>query len=452
MLRSLLSSVVLVSWSGGLAAQGYRLEPLEDLSLLNPVPPPGTDVHPGFLRFGDLDAQPTGITFGRSQPNLAGALWSKSRMPLGEWQVHLKVRLRGASKVGGEGLAFWYTKDGHAPGPVFGAPDRWTGVGVLLDTFDDDARGNNPAIMGILNDGTIAYDARQDGEGQYFGGCLRNIRNLPDNIPLHLRLTYMQGTFKVELDDAQQGKRYVNCFEKSGIKLPAGYYFGVSGATNQHPDTIELLEMTVHGAEPIHPAPDSPLASPPLVQAQPQAHVHGNMQSSSQPPSQGTLAATNVDMASLITALEAIVQKQLRTFMPKIIAGHSEESTRKMQNSLESRLTGLEELLRRTTEGVGQLQRTLASMGDHLHHLDTAHLSDDLHHLGEELKSRLESIKDAAGRMESRGEEVRRMVEPKRGYADRYGGVLLFVLAQVLVLGAFFGIKTRIDKREKKWM
>lgn len=428
------------------AAYGYRLSPMENLALLEPVPASGSDIHPNYLRFGDLDALPTGIVFGRSQPNLAGALWSKSRMPQSEWQVHLKVRIRGASKTGGEGLAFWYTKDGHAPGPVFGAPDRWTGLGLILDTFDNDSRGNNPAIMGILNDGSLKYDAQHDGEGQYFGGCLRNIRNLSNNIPLYLRITYMQGMFKVELDDANEGQRYVNCFEKAGLKLPAGYYFGLSGATNQFPDTIEVLSMTVHGAEAFPEAQNEPHEAIKEPQQEQQQQQH------QQQPPQGVLAATNMDAASLINALDLMLQKQLRTFLPKIIAGHSEESTRKVQSGLETRFSVVEDRLRQINEGLGQLQRTLGAMGDHLHHLDTAHLSDDLHHMSEDLKTRLSSLQGTTGRVEARSEEIRQIIQPKRGLSDRYGNVVLFLVAQVILVGIFYGVKAKLDRREKKWM
>ena len=130
-----------------------------------------------------------------------------------------------------------------------GAPDKWNGVGIFVDAFDDDHRGNNPAIYGILNHGEMEYRAHQDGEGQYFAGCLRNIRNLEH--PFGIRATFMRQSLKLEVSDNMDSEQWVTCFEKQGVALPAGYYFGISASTNDHPDGMELLDWMVQGAEPV---------------------------------------------------------------------------------------------------------------------------------------------------------------------------------------------------------
>lgn len=55
--------------------------------------------------------------------------------------------------------AFWYTSSkGDYNGPVFGSSDKWTGLGVFFDSFDNDGKHNNPYIMGVVNDGSQVFD------------------------------------------------------------------------------------------------------------------------------------------------------------------------------------------------------------------------------------------------------------------------------------------------------
>jgi hypothetical protein len=35
-------------------------------------------------------------------------------------------------------MAVWFTKERSQPGPIFGNKDQFTGLGVILDTFDND--------------------------------------------------------------------------------------------------------------------------------------------------------------------------------------------------------------------------------------------------------------------------------------------------------------------------
>lgn len=36
--------------------------------------------------------------------------------------------------------AIWYTKDKGVEGPVFGSSDKWNGLAVLFDSFDNDGQ------------------------------------------------------------------------------------------------------------------------------------------------------------------------------------------------------------------------------------------------------------------------------------------------------------------------
>lgn len=58
--------------------------------------------------------------------------------------------------------AFWYTTQrGEYTGEVFGSSDRWNGLGIIFDSFDNDNKHNNPYIMAVLNDGTKTFDHKR---------------------------------------------------------------------------------------------------------------------------------------------------------------------------------------------------------------------------------------------------------------------------------------------------
>lgn len=71
-------------------------------------------------------------------------------------------RVSGRGRIGADGLAFWYTAEkGDYTGDVFGSSDRWVGLGIFFDSFDNDNKHNNPYISAVLNDGTKRFDHQQ---------------------------------------------------------------------------------------------------------------------------------------------------------------------------------------------------------------------------------------------------------------------------------------------------
>lgn len=55
--------------------------------------------------------------------------------------------------------AIWYTSEkGDYNGDVLGSSDKWDGIGIFFDSFDNDNKHNNPYIMAVLNDGSKQFD------------------------------------------------------------------------------------------------------------------------------------------------------------------------------------------------------------------------------------------------------------------------------------------------------
>lgn len=75
------------------------------------------------------------------------------------WCGIFSTLFRLPSFVGASGQAFWFTQNrGQYDGQVFGSSDKWNGLGVIFDSFDNDNKHNNPYIMAVLNDGTREFD------------------------------------------------------------------------------------------------------------------------------------------------------------------------------------------------------------------------------------------------------------------------------------------------------
>lgn len=87
-----------------------------------------------------------------------GRVWCKNNVNSEDWEIDVTMRVNGRGRVGADGMAIWYTDAPGVEGPVFGANDHWKGLGIFLDSFDNDAQQNNPYIMVMTNDGTKSYD------------------------------------------------------------------------------------------------------------------------------------------------------------------------------------------------------------------------------------------------------------------------------------------------------
>ncbi|PAV78272.1 hypothetical protein WR25_17668 [Diploscapter pachys] len=161
------------------------------------------------------------------------------------WMIDVSVKVTGQGRVGADGLALWYTAQMGTLGPVFGANDFWTGMGLFLDSFDNDNQKNNPQVALMMNDGTRSYDHHTDGSQQILSSCQRDFRNKP--FPVRIRIEYMKNVLTVHIDDGmQQQPRYELCMRAENIFLPRNGYFGVSAATGGLADDHDVLDFSAY--------------------------------------------------------------------------------------------------------------------------------------------------------------------------------------------------------------
>ncbi|XP_033109456.1 protein ERGIC-53-like [Anneissia japonica] len=180
----------------------------------------------------------------------SGFIWNKYQTPYDHWEVEVVFRVTGRGRIGADGLAIWYTTDKSQDGPVYGSIDKWNGLGVFFDSFDNDNQRNNPYILAVVNDGTKNFDHNTDGLTQQLGGCLRDFRNRP--YPVRAKIEYYKKTLTVSFHSGMSNSDadYEPCLRANNVELPKHGYFGVSAATGGLADDHDLLKFLTHSLTP----------------------------------------------------------------------------------------------------------------------------------------------------------------------------------------------------------
>ncbi|XP_071551294.1 protein ERGIC-53-like isoform X2 [Panulirus ornatus] len=130
-----------------------------------------------------------------------GQIWTKIPTNFEWWEVDFVFRVTGRGRIGADGLAVWFNDKPAGEGPVFGSEDKWNGLGVFFDSFDNDNKRNNPYVMAMVNDGTKVYDHEHDGLSQQLGGCLRDFRNKP--FPVRAKIEYYKNVLTVMIQQLE---------------------------------------------------------------------------------------------------------------------------------------------------------------------------------------------------------------------------------------------------------
>ncbi|SPP85426.1 protein ERGIC-53 [Drosophila guanche] len=201
---------------------------------------------------GNAIASSESVRVAPSLRSQKGAIWTKTQTNFDWWDVEIVFRVTGRGRIGADGLAFWYTTEkGDYNGPVFGSSDRWNGLGIIFDSFDNDNKHNNPYISAVVNDGTKMYDHTNDGTTQLLSGCLRDFRNKP--FPTRARIEYYNNVLTVLIHNGMTNNNddYELCMRSDGVNLPKNGYFGISAATgglaDDH-DVFHFLTTSLHAA------------------------------------------------------------------------------------------------------------------------------------------------------------------------------------------------------------
>lgn len=184
----------------------------------------------------------------RNRPSLMGWLWSRLPITAVNFVMEVEFKISGdSSHLFGDGLAVWLTKERAEPGPVFGNTDKFTGLGIFLDTYANARHGYSfPRIVAMMGDGQTSYDLGNDGEGTQIGACSANVRRT--NVATKLKVIYVKDTV---LDVKVQYKGWddwSDCFTINGISLPPNPYLGFSAMTGDVSDAHDIIAVTTASA------------------------------------------------------------------------------------------------------------------------------------------------------------------------------------------------------------
>ncbi|KAK7788355.1 hypothetical protein R5R35_009505 [Gryllus longicercus] len=209
---------------------------------------------------GNAIASAENVRIAPSLRSQKGAIWTKAKTNFDWWEVDVLFRVTGRGRIGADGLAFWYTETkGAYDGPVFGSSDKWVGLGIFFDSFDNDNKHNNPYIMAIVNDGTKEFDHQNDGTTQLLAGCLRDFRNKP--FPTRARIEYYMNTLTVLFHSGMTNNEQDMevCLRVDNVVLPKTGHFGLSAATGGLADDHDVLHFLTSS---LHPPGQAPTAAP----------------------------------------------------------------------------------------------------------------------------------------------------------------------------------------------
>ncbi|KAJ6228593.1 vesicular mannose-binding lectin [Anaeramoeba flamelloides] len=176
-----------------------------------------------------------------------GLIFHKTLAAFKYWEAEIEFKIHGSTDDGADGMAFWYTKERNEIGTVFGSKNQFTGLGIFLDTHDNDRNKNNPFVQAMIGDGEKTYETNLDGSTTSAGQCSAEFRN--SNYKTKLLITYLDETLTVKINFNGR-KSYSKCIYLENIQLPTGYYFGLSAATGLLYDNHEIHKFIVKDLTP----------------------------------------------------------------------------------------------------------------------------------------------------------------------------------------------------------
>nr|XP_030114504.1 protein ERGIC-53 isoform X4 [Taeniopygia guttata] len=211
---------------------------------------------PFWVHTGNAIPSADQIRITTSLKSQKGSVWTKTKSIFEYWEVEVTFRVTGRGRIGADGLAIWFTEEQGLEGPVFGAADKWNGVGIFFDSFDNDGKKNNPGVIVVGNNGKLLYDHQNDGSTQALASCQRDFRNKP--YPVRVKITYYQKTLTVLINNGftPDKEDYEFCAKVEDMVLPSQGYFGISAATGGLADDHDVLSfLTFQLTEPGKEAP-----------------------------------------------------------------------------------------------------------------------------------------------------------------------------------------------------
>lgn len=176
-----------------------------------------------------------------------GGLWNVVPVQMLDWEVQFQFSVHGQGKdLFGDGFSFWYARDRNKLGDVFGSPDYFYGLAIILDTYSNHNGPHNhphPYISAMVNNGSLHYDHDKDGTHTEIAGCEAPFRNKDHDTFVAVRYQNYKLTVSTDIENKNVWKE---CFSVENVKLPTGYFFGFSAATGDLSDNHDIISVKTY--------------------------------------------------------------------------------------------------------------------------------------------------------------------------------------------------------------
>ncbi|KAL5483214.1 hypothetical protein ACEPAI_8444 [Sanghuangporus weigelae] len=189
------------------------------------------------------------IRLTRNKPSQTGWLWSRLPLTATNYVVEVEFKISGDQKqhLHGDGLAIWLTKERTQPGPIYGSIDKFTGLGIILDTYANSRHAYAfPRVVITMGDGNTSYDLEQDGERTKIGACSANF--LKKEFPTKVKITYVKDSL---LDVKLQFKArdtWTDCVKIEDVSIPLAPFLGFSALTGDVFDAHDIISVSTSSA------------------------------------------------------------------------------------------------------------------------------------------------------------------------------------------------------------
>ncbi|KDR14191.1 vesicular integral-membrane protein VIP36 [Zootermopsis nevadensis] len=232
-----------------------------------------------------------------------GLLWNSVPCNARNWQLQVHFKVHGKGKeLYGDGFAIWYAKDRMVPGLVFGNMDYFQGLAVILDTYSNHNGPHNhqhPYVSAMVNNGSLHYDHDRDGTHTQLAGCEAKFRNLDHDS--HISIRYERDVLTVSTD-IENKAAWKECLSVHGVRLPTGYYFGITAATGDLSDIHDIMSVRLFELD----LPDDPKEEEDRSQISPSAAFFESPRDHVDDPKPSSLSGIKIFLLMLVGALAVI--------------------------------------------------------------------------------------------------------------------------------------------------
>ncbi|TVY32969.1 Protein ERGIC-53-like [Lachnellula subtilissima] len=283
--------------------------------------------------------------------NQRGAIWAEKPLMHSSWSVDVDFRATGPERGGGNFMVY-LAKNGRediGTASIY-TVGRFDGLALVVDQY----AGSGGSIRGFLNDGSTEYKSHHSVDSLAFGHCEYSYRNL--GRPSRIAIRQSPDSFSVDVD----GRR---CFDSPKIKIPLGYYFGVSAASAENPDSFEVFRFvtTTDSHTPdVAGQPGEQLVAAPDNQAQAQQPI-GNTQNTQRDLPEEAPASQYTSSDAQFADLHNRLQAMMRAFSMQTQAFQTyQQQSNARHETLLQRITAIEASAKQQ-EGTGKVLKDIQS-------------------------------------------------------------------------------------------